>query len=132
MNENGALQHRLREQILVPPAAEGFGKIIESGRAGICTITLSHRDRECARTRVALAADADAALIGCASRSSAEEKNALMNRARVFEEPAAMAAEIREADAQNGTLERRGSATPMKRRCNVNAASMRQPCNNGA
>jgi hypothetical protein len=78
MNENGALQRQLREQILVPPAIEGFGMIIESGRAGICTITLSHRDRAC----VAPAADADAAMIGCASHSSAEEKNALMNRAR--------------------------------------------------
>jgi len=82
MNENGALQRQLREQILVPPAIEGFGMIIESGRAGICTITLSHRDRACARTRVALAADADAVSIGCRSHSSAEEKNALMNRAR--------------------------------------------------
>jgi len=82
MNENGALQRQLREQILAPPAAEGFGMIIGSGRAGICTITLSHRDRACARTRVALAADADAAMIGCASHSSAEEKNALMIRAR--------------------------------------------------
>jgi hypothetical protein len=37
-----------------------------------------------------------------------------------------MAAGIREADAQNWTLERRGSATPMKRRCNVDEAPMQQ------